>query len=229
MGQNDELYVVDYAFEKEDAAEISVEEGAVVRVIRKHDKEANPEWWLVQTAHGRGYVPSSYLRPGGNFVATIGNEAKTIDVDTKCDMTVDVSERSQLKPVDDTCVENGTVKHMNNNGRSVGVNDLNPELYIPNNLGSGPDVNGSDVNGSDAKGPDVTGSDVNVSHNGNLVYRVLYDFEAAEEEETSVEEGQIVSVLKVGDDSGNDEWCYVESKGRQGYVPFNYLEPVNRM
>ena len=209
MDESDEVYIVDYTFEKEDAAELSVEEGVLVKVIRKHDKEGNSEWWLVQTAQGRGYVPSSYLKPSGKGISALAIDNKNSNVDIKHDMVTDDSEgiqemMSYERLIDD---ENRTVNYVNKDERSFGMEDLNPVLGLVTSLGNS--------------------SDLNVLHNNEVMYRVLYDFQATEQEETSVEEGELVTVMKVGDDSGNDEWCYVESKGKQGYVPFNYLEPVN--
>lgn len=56
---------------------------------------------------------------------------------------------------------------------------------------------------------------------------VEFNFEAQSEGELSVFEGEIVSVLKYSDTSGNPEWWLIQSNGATGYVPQNFLSPVN--
>ena len=199
LAQNDELYVAEYTFEKEDAAEMSIEEGTVVEVIRKHDKEGNSEWWLVQTADARGYVPSSYLKPREKVEGNGRSESPENDVG------FDVNGISRSEGVADR-EEHNVGTPMNKTDGYLCVSAINPDLRL--------------TSSSDSD------TETNVFTSSEVMYKVLYDFETTEREEISVEEGDIVKVLKVGDDSGNDEWCFIEAKGKQGYVPFNYLEPA---
>jgi len=199
LAQNDELYVAEYTFEKEDAAEMSIEEGTVVEVIRKHDKEGNSEWWLVQTADARGYVPSSYLKPREKVEGNGRSESPENDVG------FDVNGISRSEGVADR-EEHNVGTPMNKTDGYLCVSAIDPDLRL--------------TSSSDSD------TETNVFTSSEVMYKVLYDFETTEREEISVEEGDIVKVLKVGDDSGNDEWCFIEAKGKQGYVPFNYLEPA---
>ena len=209
--QSVELFVAEYSFEKEDAAEISIEEGTVVKVIRKHDKEANPEWWLVETSHGRGYVPSSYLRPFGRAASTRGYRSSESEADGKED-----------------------VDGYNQNGTTVGNGNCDRNAVIEMNSEKEKEMlKSTNWNGDASSDKNIVanglgnGLDVNVLQDNDMIYRALYEFESTEEEEASMEEGEIVRVVKIGDGSGNNEWCFIECKGKQGYVPFNYLEPVN--
>ena len=194
------MYVAEYTFEKEDAAEMSVEEGTVVEVIRKHDKEGNSEWWLVQTADARGYVPASYLKPREKFKELTGSETSKDDVGSDMD---GIGGSEGLAGREKHSV--GTA--MNKTDGYLCVSDMDPDLRL--------------TSSSDSD------TETSVFKSSEMMYRVLYDFETDEREEVSVEEGDIVTVLRVGDDSGNNEWCFIEARGKQGYVPFNYLEPAD--
>ena len=56
-----EYYGLEYDFEALNKGELSVEEGQIVKIIRKHDSKGNPEWWLVEHEGKQGYVPNNYL------------------------------------------------------------------------------------------------------------------------------------------------------------------------
>jgi len=44
--------------------ELSMAEGEVVKVLKEHDLDKNPDWWLVENFDGQtGYVPANYLIP----------------------------------------------------------------------------------------------------------------------------------------------------------------------
>lgn len=83
-----------------------------------------------------------------------------------------------------------------------------------------------DANGNTAVGED---SSVSSSHDTNtavLYYCAEFAFEANSVAELSLEEGQFVVVLQKQDLTGNYEWWLVEANGQKGYVPSNYLTPV---
>ena len=56
-----EYYGLEYDFEALNKGELSVLEGQIVKIIRKHDSKGNPEWWLVEHEGMQGYVPNNYL------------------------------------------------------------------------------------------------------------------------------------------------------------------------
>ena len=56
---------------------------------------------------------------------------------------------------------------------------------------------------------------------------VEFNFEAQNAGELSVFEGEIISVLRYSDTSGNPEWWLIQRNGVTGYVPQNFLTPVN--
>ena len=56
-----EYYGLEYDFEALNKGELSVLEGQIVKIIRKHDSKGNPEWWLVEHEGKQGYVPNNYL------------------------------------------------------------------------------------------------------------------------------------------------------------------------
>ena len=229
---NAELYIAEYSFEKEDSAEISVEEGTMARVIRKHDKEANPEWWLIETSFGRGYVPSAYLSP---YKGGIGSLQHGERIEKKL--------RSSLSQENEP-VSSGVCQfeHVNN---KVEI-EKNEVVRSQENekVSSNATVNGKELNGFHDRNVEGVGKHLSAENHGydeqvdgvanraqgnkaRLLYKALYDFVATEREELSIVEGDITNVLKIGDDNGNSEWCYVECQGKLGYVPYNYLEPLN--
>lgn len=55
---------------------------------------------------------------------------------------------------------------------------------------------------------------------------VEFNFEAQNAGELSVSEGDLVSVLRHSDSSGNPEWWLIHYNGATGYVPQSYLSPV---
>ena len=55
---------------------------------------------------------------------------------------------------------------------------------------------------------------------------VEFSFEAQNAGELSVFEGDLVSVLRHSDSSGNPEWWLIHYKDATGYVPHSYLSPV---
>ena len=58
------------------------------------------------------------------------------------------------------------------------------------------------------------------------LYVVEFNFEAQNTGELSVSEGDLVSVLRHSDNSGNPEWWLIHYNGATGYVPESYLSPV---
>ena len=60
-----------------------------------------------------------------------------------------------------------------------------------------------------------------------IVYILEYDFEALNAGELGAKEGQIVNCLTKHDQKGNPEWWFVEYGDQQGYIPRDYLSPVN--
>ena len=55
---------------------------------------------------------------------------------------------------------------------------------------------------------------------------VEFSFEAQNAGELSVSEGDLVSVLRHSDSSGNPEWWQIRYNDATGYVPQSYLSPV---
>ena len=50
-----------------------------------------------------------------------------------------------------------------------------------------------------------------------------YDFTARTNHEVSLAAGEPIKVLERQDKRGNPEWSLVETRGRRGYVPSNFL------
>ena len=55
------------------------------------------------------------------------------------------------------------------------------------------------------------------------LYMVEFNFEAQNAGELSVSEGDLVSVVRHSDSSGNPEWWLVQHNGATGYVPQSFL------
>ena len=58
------------------------------------------------------------------------------------------------------------------------------------------------------------------------LHMVEFSFEAQSAGELSVTEGNLVSVLRYSDTSGNSEWWLIQCNGATGYVPQSYLSPL---
>ena len=58
------------------------------------------------------------------------------------------------------------------------------------------------------------------------LHMVEFSFEAQSAGELSVTEGNLVSVLRYSDTSGNPEWWLIQCNGATGYVPQSYLSPL---
>ena len=57
-------FIVEYNFEAINPGELTVCEGQVVRLIRKHDSKGNNEWWFVEYNGKQGFVPQDYFKSG---------------------------------------------------------------------------------------------------------------------------------------------------------------------
>lgn len=77
-----------------------------------------------------------------------------------------------------------------------------------------------------SKGEDHSPRIVLTPGDGKL-HVVEFNFEAQNAGELSVFEGEIISVLRYSDTSGNPEWWLIQRNGATGYVPQNFLTPVN--
>ena len=64
---------------------------------------------------------------------------------------------------------------------------------------------------------------VEVIPGGEKLHMVEFSFEAQSAGELSVTEGNLVSVLRYSDTSGNPEWWLIQCNGATGYVPQSYL------
>uniref|UniRef100_A0A0B7B9F0 SH3 domain-containing protein n=1 Tax=Arion vulgaris TaxID=1028688 RepID=A0A0B7B9F0_9EUPU len=56
-------------------------------------------------------------------------------------------------------------------------------------------------------------------------YYALYDFQSRHSNEASLTAGHPVAVLKFHDADGRTEWWLVDSEGKRGYAPANYMAP----
>lgn len=59
------------------------------------------------------------------------------------------------------------------------------------------------------------------------LYYAEYAFSARTENEVSLFEHQVVTVIAAHDENGNTEWWYVEADGMFGYAPAAYLRPMD--
>ncbi len=41
---------------------IDLADGDICKVIEKHDKKNDPEWWLIEKNNVRGYAPRNYVK-----------------------------------------------------------------------------------------------------------------------------------------------------------------------
>nr|7PVQ_A Chain A, Tyrosine-protein kinase ABL1 [Homo sapiens]7PVQ_B Chain B, Tyrosine-protein kinase ABL1 [Homo sapiens]7PVR_A Chain A, Tyrosine-protein kinase ABL1 [Homo sapiens]7PVS_A Chain A, Tyrosine-protein kinase ABL1 [Homo sapiens]7PVS_B Chain B, Tyrosine-protein kinase ABL1 [Homo sapiens] len=59
---------------------------------------------------------------------------------------------------------------------------------------------------------------------GPNLFVALYDFESRTENTLSITKGEKLRVLN---NTENGEWCEAQTKNGQGWVPSNYITPVN--
>ena len=60
-----QFYYALYGFTARNNNEITLFDGQVVTVLKKHDQENNTDWWLVDADGVKGYAPANYLQPMG--------------------------------------------------------------------------------------------------------------------------------------------------------------------
>eukprot|EP00794_Sanderia_malayensis_P016675 gene16675-18367_t len=195
-------YMVEFSFEREDDAEMSVEEGTIVNVLRKHDKEGNSEWWLIEASpSSRGYVPALYLNP----LNMAGCEAISHVASDVIDANGSRNGETQIQSVAKT------------DASSVTKEGVVADKCSSDEGFSSPSFDVHCHTAADSR-------EVSVQ-----LYRAVYDFDASEPGECSMPEGATVRLIRMGDDSENMEWSQVEWNGQTGYVPSNYIEPVDGM
>jgi len=83
----------------------------------------------------------------------------------------------------------------------------------------------SSTTGTEPKNLDSSQS-VEVPPGEGKPYVVEFSFGAQNSSELSVYEGDVVSVLRHSDSSGNPEWWLIHYNDATGYVPQSYLSPV---
>ena len=57
-------------------------------------------------------------------------------------------------------------------------------------------------------------------------YYALYAFTARNNNEITLFDGQVITVLIKHDQENNTEWWYVDADGVKGYAPANFLQPM---
>lgn len=58
----EEYCVVIFDFKAQMPNMISINDGDIVQVLEKHDKQGNSDWWLVESYKNIGYVPKTYVK-----------------------------------------------------------------------------------------------------------------------------------------------------------------------
>ena len=58
-------------------------------------------------------------------------------------------------------------------------------------------------------------------------YQAVFPFQSRSDLEVDLTEGEPVYVIEFHDQDGNNEWWLVETNGRRGYAPANYLYKIN--
>ena len=214
------MYILAYTFEAEDSAELSAIENSVVKVLRKCDKNGNPEWWKCENESGQtGYIPDSYLK--------------------KYNVVLDVHKDYLTRTTSDSCLprqgEVATLDHKTVLGetspKSSSLEEISKTLK-PTIIKKQSSKKDSSSIGS-MKMSDLLKreeDDSGDSYDETVQFYVMeYDFEALHTGELSLKEGQVAKVKRKVDQKGNSEWWLVEYEGKQGYVPQNYLKFVQEV
>lgn len=164
------------------------------------------EWWLVAKDNTEGYVPSIYLELANEDEASHELSPRPQENSPKSPET---SPDSQVRSPD------SQERSPEPQARSPDLEEGSPELEdIAEHIY---EVVGEHEN--------ETGDGSRDDEEGGATCQVLFTFDASGEAELSVEEGEMVWLLKSHDLTGNSEWWLVQKEGgAKGFVPSNYLE-----
>ena len=224
-------YVVLYDFVSQNISEITLKTGTHVNVLRKCDKSGNDEWWLVEYAGRKGYIPESFLARENTFSSRKPSLLTLPDAETTSSNRALLTQlatapslipTSKFYTTDNTDNATSQEKTASNSLFYKTIDTLSSTATTEGEF-SMDDQHGSVLPHTNLANPQSTVS----SESAEIVYILEYDFEALNAGELGAKEGQIVKCLITHDQKGNPEWWLVEYDGQQGYVPRDYLSPVD--
>lgn len=248
-------YTVLYDFISQNVSEITLKVGTRVTVLRKCDKSGNSEWWLVEHAGRKGYIPESFLDKDADHQQKKSSSASSSRKSSLIPGTETVSSSSSsslnqtpLTPLTNSTTTTSTTSkfYTSDNGNTTNSTTTTSQENVSKSLfydtsashttttvndnhysmDDQPELEGLYANQTQLQST-VSNDTETTTTGGEIVYILEYDFEALNAGELGAKEGQIVNCLIMHDQKGNPEWWLVEYDGQQGYIPRDYLSPVD--
>ncbi|CAH1786582.1 unnamed protein product [Owenia fusiformis] len=216
----DKLYKVLQHYTASHVMDMDAVAGDLVGLIKDKDPMGGKDRWFIDNGVKKGFVPSSILVALSQVQGDSNIGAQTKDVSAYEPQTTN---STAAKP-------NGTENVQTYSSEKPPIEFLEPEVYVPH-----PEVNvphrethtpqGMTTQLATQDSMDAYFDDdvPDVSSNEDI-YQAVYSFDARNDLECPLVEGETVRVLAFTDQEGNDEWWLVlTSSNKQGYVPANYL------
>ncbi|OMJ29524.1 Actin cytoskeleton-regulatory complex protein SLA1 [Smittium culicis] len=207
-----------YDYVHTDEEETSISEDEYVQVLDDED----PDWILIKSKAGVGFVPKSYLEVSNNkIISSIQTEHHTPD------SALDVPKSSDLSPTTSYTASD-----------PLQTKDTNNDVQIPPPLPPKDDDKKNNTvsnikhtnqpssllnSTKEANQPSYNNSDFTSK---SIYATALYNYDSSNSDEISIKKGQNVQIIE----SHLNGWCFVSSvqNGREstGLVPLDYLEIV---
>ncbi|KAL4224790.1 hypothetical protein ACF0H5_015486 [Mactra antiquata] len=207
------VYQVNSTHVAVDPLDISLYEGDVVGVIVDKDPMGNKERWFVDSGASKGFVPKKIL--------SVYEVSPPRPVSSSEDLIY------QHTPTGRRSSPNLMTPLNSNNQVSPGVHSTNSDSALT----SLQEVDDMDFALEEEMIPDINepgNKDDEELEQPKLpaLYYAEFSFAARNENEVSLFEHQVVTVIAMHDQDGNTEWWYVEADGHYGYAPAAYLHKM---
>lgn len=248
MYKPEDVFVVKDTYTPCDVFDLYAQAEDIIGVIKRKDPSGQDHRWYVDRGETKGFLPQSilkpYLRAGGSFQSQHSIESCSSLVSShSADLTPVLLPLPSYENVDllseqhryDTVPEEEThtsllsfdeIDHPANIETKNSLLEFDP-------LAAGPSSANRPSSSTSSKELGNSGLSSSSSTNPNPevfenVYHAAYPFKAADPNQLSMEFGQRVFVKQKCDLQGNAEWWLViNSLGKEGYVPANYLRKNN--
>ncbi|XP_045175182.2 dynamin-binding protein-like isoform X2 [Mercenaria mercenaria] len=214
-----------------DSLDISLCEGDVVGVIVEKDPMGNKDRWFVDNGASKGFVSKKLLVPhqsspsrpqsvGGNLLLQPSpSDGSRSPVSPGASHSWQAGHSPGIQSTG-----NGSVLHSLQEADDI---DFALEEEMVPDIG---DVNEGYVDDNvTANSPPVVAwntASQPINEEPELFY-AEYAFSSRNENEVSLFEHQVVTVIAMQDQEGNPEWWYVEADGHYGYAPSSYLRKMD--
>ena len=243
----DKLFVVSVDYSAKETMDLSISLGTIVGIIKDKDPLGGGDRWFVDAGETKGFLPCGILKRFGisptnlNASSQLQHQYQATDMPSSCayehpprpissgghySELLDLGEmhfgamKSDGAPVDavpDAPSDDGATQ--SDNGATPSDHGTTAESAYYCNL-------------DDIVSPELqedSGEGVMTDKSVPKRYRVLYSFDGMGTNTLPISKDDVVEFLIGHDQEGNSEWWYVRNltTNRKGYVPANYLTPLN--